>query len=307
MDPFSKMVVEAVDKVKNAVVKIDVYKSASGKFRPAGSGSGFIFSSDGLVFTNSHVVHGADRIMVSLLNENEIEAVLVGEDPDTDLAILKIYTDGYSVARLGDAEQLHIGQFVIAIGNPYGYQHSVTAGVVSALGRTLRTQSGRLVDNVIQSDAALNPGNSGGPMINTDAEVIGVNTAMINGAQGLSFSVDINTAKEIALQLINDGKVFKAYLGLALQEVPINQKVLRHFHLPNEKGLFVVGMEPDSPASRSQLKEGDIIVSFNGKAMNTLHELFKELTHRDILTAVDVSVIRYNELLNFAVFPVGKQ
>lgn len=307
MDPFSKMVVEAVDKVKNAVVKIDVYKSASGKFRPAGSGSGFIFSSDGLVFTNSHVVHGADRIMVSLWNENEIEAVLVGEDPDTDLAILKIYTDGYSVARLGDAEQLHIGQFVIAIGNPYGYQHSVTAGVVSALGRTLRTQSGRLVDNVIQSDAALNPGNSGGPMINTDAEVIGVNTAMINGAQGLSFSVDINTAKEIALQLINDGKVFKAYLGLALQEVPINQKVLRHFHLPNEKGLFVVGMEPDSPASRSQLKEGDIIVSFNGKAMNTLHELFKELTHRDILTAVDVSVIRYNELLNFAVFPVGKQ
>ncbi|HET7180205.1 MAG TPA: trypsin-like peptidase domain-containing protein, partial [Chryseosolibacter sp.] len=195
-----------MDQVKNAVVKIDVYKQVNSKFRAAGSGSGFIFSSDGLIFTNSHVVHGADRIMVSLLNENEIEATLVGEDPDTDLAILKIYTDGYSVAKLGDAMQLQIGQFVVAIGNPYGYQHTVTAGVVSALGRTLRTQSGRLVDNVIQSDAALNPGNSGGPMINTDAEVIGVNTAMINGAQGLSFSVDINTAKEVAVQLLKDGK-----------------------------------------------------------------------------------------------------
>jgi S1-C subfamily serine protease len=307
MDAFSKMIIDAVDKVKNAVVKIDVYKQVNSKFRAAGSGSGFIFSSDGLIFTNSHVVHGADRIMVSLLNENEIEATLVGEDPDTDLAILKIYTDGYSVAKLGDAEQLQIGQFVVAIGNPYGYQHTVTAGVVSALGRTLRTQSGRLVDNVIQSDAALNPGNSGGPMINTDAEVIGVNTAMINGAQGLSFSVDINTAKEVAVQLLKDGKVFKAYLGLVLQEVPINQKILRHYHLQNEKGLFVVSMEPDSPASRSQLRDGDIIVSFNDKPVNTMHELFKELTHKDIITAVDISVIRYNELLNFTIFPMARK
>jgi S1-C subfamily serine protease len=304
MDAFSKMIIEAVDKVKNAVVKIDVYRNANGKFRAAGSGSGFVFSSDGLIFTNSHVVHGADRIMVSLLNENEIEAQLVGEDPDTDLAILKVYTDGYSVAKLGDASRLQIGQFVIAIGNPYGYQHTVTAGVVSALGRTLRTQSGRLVDNVIQSDAALNPGNSGGPMINTDAEVIGVNTAMINGAQGLSFSVDINTAKEIATQLLKDGKVFKAYLGVALQEVPVNQKILRHYHLPNQKGLFVVSMEPESPAGLSQLQEGDIIVAFHGKAVNTLHELFKELTRKDILTDVEVSVIRHTELLHFSIFPV---
>jgi S1-C subfamily serine protease len=194
---------------------------------------------------------------------------------------------------------------VIAIGNPFGYQHTVTAGVVSALGRTLRTQSGRLVDNVIQSDAALNPGNSGGPMINTDAEVIGVNTAMINGAQGLSFSVDINTAKEIATQLLKDGRVFKAYLGIAVQEVPVNQKILRHYHLSNQKGLFVVSMEPDSPASLSQLKEGDIIVSFHGKPVNSMHELFKELTKRDILTAVDISVIRHTELINFTIFPVA--
>lgn len=301
------MVIAAVNKIKNAVVKIDTYRQAEGKLRHVGSGSGFIFSSDGLIFTNSHVVQGAERIMVSLFNENEIEAEHIGEDADTDLAILKIYSQGYSVARLGNAAELQIGQFVIAIGNPYGYQHTVTAGVVSALGRTLRTQSGRLVDNVIQSDAALNPGNSGGPMINTDGEVIGVNTAMINGAQGLSFSVDINTAKEIASQLIARGKVFKAYIGAALQEVPVNQKILRHYHLPNEKGLFVIGLEPDSPASRSQLKEGDIIVSFNNKTINTLHELFKALTHRDILSATDISVVRHTELLHFTIFPVERK
>lgn len=301
MDTFSTMIIEAVDKIKNAVVKIDVYKTVKGKLRPAGSGSGFIFSSDGLVFTNCHVIEGAEKIMVGLLDENEIEATLIGKDPDTDIAILKIYAQGYSVARLGDATQLQIGQFVIAIGNPYGYQHTVTTGVVSALGRTLQTQSGRLVDNVIQSDAALNPGNSGGPMITTEGEVIGVNTAMIQGAQGLSFSVDINTAKEIARQLIRDGKVFKAYIGLMLQEVNLNPKIRSHYNLANKKGLFVTKIEADSPASRSQLQEGDLIISFNGKTVNSSHELFKELTNREILKMVDISVIRHTELLNFSI------
>lgn len=306
MDSFSKMIIDAVNLAKNAVVKIDVYKTQKGRLQPAGSGSGFIFSSDGFVFTNHHVVEGAEKIMVSLLNENEIEGFLIGKDPDTDLAILKIYSDGYSVAKLGNAEELQIGQFVIAIGNPFGYQHTVTTGVVSALGRTLRAQSGVLVDNVIQSDAALNPGNSGGPMINTDGEVVGVNTAIITGAQGLSFSVGINTAKEVATQLIQTGKVFKAYLGFALQEVNINPKILRHYHLPNQKGLFVVSIETDSPAARSQVKEGDIITSFNRKTMNTLNGLFKELTHREILTITDISVIRHTELLNFSIAPAQK-
>ena len=306
MDAFSQMIIEAVSKVKNAVVKIDVFKTIQDKLKPAGSGSGFIFSSDGLVFTNHHVVQGAEKIMVSLLNENEIEASLVGMDPDTDLAILKIDASGYSVARLGDAQQLQIGQFVIAIGNPLGYQHTVTTGVVSALGRTMRTQSGMTVDNVIQSDAALNPGNSGGPMINTEGEVIGVNTAIISGAQGLSFSVDINTAKEVASQLIKNGKVFKAYLGFMLQEVNVNPKILRHYHLPNQKGLFIVNIEPHSPAALSQVKEGDMIVSFNGRPVNSMLELFKELTKRDILTMVDISVIRHSELLNFGIFPVER-
>jgi S1-C subfamily serine protease len=292
--------------VKNAVVKIDVYRSQKGKLQQGGSGSGFIFSSDGLVFTNSHVVQGAERIMVSLLNENEIEASLIGMDPDTDLAILKIYASGYSVARLGDSHDLQIGQLLIAIGNPYGYQHTVSTGVVSALGRTLRSQNGMLVDNVIQSDAALNPGNSGGPMITTAGEVIGVNTAIIQGAQGLSFSVAINTAKEIANQLISNGKVFKAYLGLSLQEVPLNQKILRHYHLSNDHGLFITGIEADSPASRSELREGDIIVSFNGKSIATMHELFKELSKKSILSMIDVVVVRHTELVELTVFPVQR-
>jgi S1-C subfamily serine protease len=307
MDPFSKMIIDAVDKTKNAVVKIDVFKKdKDGKLRPAGSGSGFIFSSDGLIFTNSHVVNGAEKIMVSLLNENEIEGFLIGKDPDTDLAILKIYSEGYSVAKLGDAQDLKIGQFVIAIGNPYGYQHTVTTGVVSALGRTLQTQSGKLVDNVIQSDAALNPGNSGGPMINTDGEVIGVNTAIIQGAQGLSFSVDVNTAKEIASQLIRDGKVFKAYLGIRIQEVQLNPKVKQHYNLTNQRGIFITKIEPDSPASRSQLQEGDIIVSFHHRTVNSSHELFKELSRKDIIDAIDITVVRHTELLKFTVFPVSR-
>ncbi|HRI78088.1 MAG TPA: trypsin-like peptidase domain-containing protein [Cyclobacteriaceae bacterium] len=306
MDAYSQMIIDAVNSVKNAVVKIDTYKTRDGKLRPAGSGSGFIFSSDGLIFTNHHVVHGAEKIMVSLLNENEIEATLVGKDPDTDLAILKIYAEGYSAARLGDAAELQIGQLVIAIGNPLGYQHTVTTGVVSALGRTMRTQSGMMVDNVIQSDAALNPGNSGGPMITSEGLVVGVNTAIVSGAQGLSFSVDINTAKEVASQLIQTGKVFKAYLGFMLQEVPVHQKILRHHHLPNQKGLFITGIEPDSPAGRSQLLEGDIIVSFNDKPVNNLLELFRELTRKDILTMVDITIVRHTELLKFGIFPVER-
>jgi S1-C subfamily serine protease len=307
MDAYSNMIISAVEKIKNAVVKIDVFKKGKdGKLQRAGAGSGFIFSSDGFIFTNSHVVDGAEKIMVSLLNENEIEGTLIGKDPDTDLAIIKIYSDGYSVAKLGDAEQLQIGQLVIAIGNPYGYQHTVTTGVVSALGRSLMTQSGRLVDNAIQSDAALNPGNSGGPMINTDGEVVGVNTAIIQGAQGLSFSVDINTAKEIANQLIHNGKVFKAYLGLMLQEINLNPKIKQHYNLSNKKGLFITKIEDNSPASRSQLQEGDIVISFHDKAMNSTHELFKELTKKDILDIVPISVIRRTELLHFNISPLEK-
>ncbi|MEM9671549.1 MAG: S1C family serine protease [Cyclobacteriaceae bacterium] len=309
MDSFSETVVNAVDRIKNAVVKIDISKSRKdrkGNVRrgPAGSGSGFIFSSDGYLMTNSHVVTGAERIKVTLIDGTEVDAQLIGNDPDTDLAILKIYDGKYSVAKLGDTDHLKIGQLVIAIGNPYGYQHTVTTGVVSALGRTMRTQSGRWVDSVIQTDAALNPGNSGGPMTNADGEVIGVNTAVIRGAQGLSFAVNISTAKEIASQLIKDGKIFKAYLGIMLQEIDLNPKVVRHFNLPTSRGLFVVGIEEDSPASRSQLEEGDIIFRFNNQPLSTTNDLFKQLTKDKILQWVDLAVIRHNKQLNFGIFPI---
>lgn len=308
MDPISNMIIAAVDKSKNAVVKIDVFKKdKTGKLKVAGSGSGFIFSSDGFVFTNSHVIQGADKMMVSLLNENEIEAILIGHDADTDLAILKINAEGYSVAKLGDSSRLQIGQFVAAIGNPLGYQHTVTTGVISALGRTLQTQNGRSVDNVIQSDTALNPGNSGGPMINMEGEVVGVNTAVIRGAQGLSFSIDINTAKEIAQQLIQEGKVFKAYVGIQIQEIELNQKIRIHYNLPNKKGLFITKIESNSPASLSQLQEGDVLIAFNGKMLNSSQDLFKELTKKEILRMVDISVVRHAELLHMTVSPAMRK
>lgn len=306
MDQLSRGIVDAVKQVKLSVVKIDVFRKQNGKIRPAGSGSGFIISSDGLLFTNYHVIKDADRIMVSVGDENEIEAAVIGTDPDTDLALLKIFSAGFVAAKLGDAFQLEIGQLVLAIGNPFGYQHTVTMGVVSALGRTLRAQNGSLVDHVIQTDAALNPGNSGGPMINLAGEVVGVNTAVLQGAQGLSFSVAINTAKEIADQLLRTGRVFKAYLGLVLQEIELVPRLRNHYQLPNTKALFVVSMEPDSPASRSQIEAGDILVSFNQRPVQSLHELFRELSKKEILTAIDVAVIRNGQLLHVPIFPTER-
>jgi S1-C subfamily serine protease len=307
MDQISQAIIDAVKRVKRSVVKIDVFRWQGGKLKPAGAGSGFIFSSDGLLFTNHHVIQGADRIMVAVADENEIEAEVIGTDPDTDLALLKVFSTGFSAAKLGDAHELQIGQMVLAIGNPFGYQHTVTMGVVSALGRTLRAQNGSLVDHVIQTDAALNPGNSGGPMINLAGEVVGVNTAVLLGAQGLSFSVAINTAKEIADQLLRTGRVFKAYLGLALQEIELVPRLKNRYQLPNNKALFVVATEPDSPASRSQIESGDIIVSFNQRPVQSLHGLFRELSKKEVLHAVDVGVLRQGQLLYVPIFPTERK
>lgn len=306
MDAFSNIVVEAVNQIKNAVVKIDIYKRQQETITSAGSGSGFVFSSDGLIFTNSHVVHGADRITVSLLDGSESEAFLVGEDPDTDVAVIKTYGTGFSVARLGNSEELRIGQLVIAIGNPYGYQHTVTTGVVSALGRTLRTTSGRLVDNVIQSDAALNPGNSGGPMVNANGEVIGVNTAVIRGAQGLSFAVGINTAKDIAGHLIKDGKIRKAYLGIALQEITVNPRIVNFYNLKTTKGLLVVSIEKNSPAVRSQLREGDIIIGFENFPIQSTQDLFKLLDKERIERWSKLEVLRNTQKFDIGIYPVAQ-
>jgi S1-C subfamily serine protease len=303
MDTFSSIVINSVNRIKNAVVKIDILKPLNNKLSPAGSGSGFIFSSDGFIFTNSHVVKGAAKIVVTLIDGTEEEAFLVGDDPDTDIAVIKIYASGYTTARLGDSENLQIGQLVIAIGNPYGYQHTVTTGVVSALGRTLRTSSGRLVDNVIQSDAALNPGNSGGPMVDVGGEVIGVNTAIIRGAQGLSFAVGINTAKDIAGFLIKDGKVTKAYLGVMMQELNINPRIVNFYGLKQSKGLFVVSIEKGSPAANSTLREGDIIIGFETNSITSSNDLFKLLTRDKIEKKSTLTVLRNTQKLDLDIYP----
>ena len=303
MDEYSKIIVNAVDEIKNSVIKINCFKQVRGKMVASGSGSGFIFSSDGLAFTNSHVIHGAEKLEVDMLDGSNSQAEIIGEDPDSDLAIIKVYADKLEVSSLGSSTDLQIGQLVIAIGNPLGFQQSVTAGVVSGLGRTMKTQSGMLIDNVIQSDVALNPGNSGGPLADASGSVVGVNTATIRGAQGFSLSIDIDKAKLIAGQLIEKGFVFRARLGFMLQEININKKILRHYGLPNTRGLFVVKIEPDSPAARSQVKEGDIIIAFNNKTTNSTIDLFNELSNEDIVTLVDIAIIRHTEKLIFGIFP----
>ncbi|MBK8503559.1 MAG: trypsin-like peptidase domain-containing protein [Saprospiraceae bacterium] len=246
------------------------------------------------------------KTIISAVDQAEVSAELVGEDPDSDLAIIKVLGNQTVFARLGNSDQLQIGQLVIAVGNPLGFQQSVTTGVVSGLGRTIRTQNGMLLDNVIQSDVSLNPGNSGGPLTDSSGDVIGVNTAIIQGAQGLSLSIDINKAKSIADQLIRKGKVFRARLGFMLQEIQLNPKVQRHYGLKNGKGLFIVKIEKNSPGSRSQLKEGDIIVEFNDKPVGSLFELFQELSHEAILTMVAIAVIRHTERIVFPIFPDKK-
>ena len=306
LDSFSSLVVKAVDQVKNAVVKIDVTKNIRGKERNAGSGSGFIFSSDGYILTNSHVVHGAQGIKVTLLDGSVEQAYLVGGDRDTDLALLKIYSTGYSVSRLGDSSGLQIGQLVIAIGNPYGYQHTVSTGVVSALGRTLRTDTGRTIDNVIQTDIALNPGNSGGPMILSNGEVVGVNTAVLRGAQGLSFTVDINTAKEVAGDLIKDGAVSRSYLGIMHQEVNINPRIVNYYRLEHDRGLFVSDVDPNAPSGKSGLLKGDIIIQFNGNDTMDSSSLFKMLKKDTIGRSCELKVIRGTQIKTLNVIPARR-
>lgn len=306
MDEFSKIIINAIDQIKNAVVKIDVYRLQNNRKMPAGTGSGFVFSGDGLVFTNAHVIAKAGLIRVTLLDGTELEATITGKDPDSDIALLKVYGDGYSIATLGDSQQLQIGQLLIAIGNPLGYQHSVSAGILSGVGRTLRTAGGQVIENVLQTDASLNPGNSGGPLINTSGEVVGINTAIIGGAQGLSFAIDINMAREIARQLIQYGKVTRAYLGVMIQEVEIHPRMRQLQHLANTKGLLVSGVNDHSPAKKAQLAEGDIIVDFDGQMITGSPGLFRVLTAEKINKPLKIKVLRKGTLVELEIIPVEK-
>ena len=272
-----------------------------------GSGSGFIFTPDGFILTNSHVVHGAQKIEVTLPDGHKHQADLVGDDPDTDLAVIRINAPNLVPAQLGDAQKIRVGQLVIAIGNPYGFQYSVTAGVVSALGRSLRAQSGRLMDAVIQTDAALNPGNSGGPLVNSRGEVIGVNTAMILPAQGICFATSIDTAKFVASRLIRDGKVSRSYIGLAGQNVPLPRRIVRYYNLAVDSGIFVVSFEANSPARKGGLREGDIIIGFDDHPTAGIDDLHKLLTEERIGRKSSLAVIRGTDKLTIDVTPEESQ
>jgi S1-C subfamily serine protease len=268
-----------------------------------GSGSGFIFTPDGFILTNSHVAHGADGIGVTLADGRQYEAQLVGDDPDTDLAVIRINAPNLAPAALGESHKIKVGQLVIAIGNPYGFQSTVTAGVVSALGRSLRSSSGRLMDDVIQTDAALNPGNSGGPLVNSRGEVIGVNTAMIMPAQGICFAIAIDTAKFVAGRLIRDGRVSRSFIGVAGQNVPLPRRFVRFYNLPIESGVLVVSLEPDSPARRAGVSEGDLIIGFAGRPVAGIDDLHKLLTGERVGQGAPLEVIRRTERLTLQIVP----
>jgi S1-C subfamily serine protease len=315
MDAYSRAVITAAEKVSPSVVYIEVHQPIRSRRGNAprvprearGSGSGFIFTPDGFILTNSHVVHSANRIEVTVSDGRKYQADLVGDDPDTDLAVIRINAPNLMPAHLGDAQKIRVGQLVVAIGNPYGFQYSVTAGVVSALGRSLRAQSGRLMDDVIQTDAALNPGNSGGPLVNSRGEVIGVNTAMILPAQGICFATSIDTAKFVASRLIRDGKVSRSYIGLAGQNVPLPRRIVRYYNLAVESGILVVSYEGHSPARKAGVLEGDIIVGFDDHPIAGIDDLHRLLAEDRIGRKSTLVVIRRTEKLSLEVIPEESQ
>jgi len=306
LDSYSRTVTSVVEQVGPAVVNIRVHhgsRSGSGRAEPGGSGSGFVIAPDGYILTNSHVVRGAERLEVTLADGRMFPASLVGEDPETDLAVVRINAPRLPHVRLGNSQSIAVGQIAIAIGSPLGFQQTVTAGVVSALGRSMRAESGRLIDNVIQTDAALNPGNSGGPLVNSRGEVIGVNTAIILPAQGICFAIASNTAEFVAAWLIKDGRIRRSWIGVAGQNVPIHTRVVRFHRLAVTRGVMVAGIEPGSPASRTDLREGDVIVAFNGKPVSGIDELHRHLVAGVIGMQVELTIIRFTEKLNPVVVP----
>jgi S1-C subfamily serine protease len=304
LDSYSQVVTSAVERIVPSVIKIDVTFQARGR-QPErhGSGSGFIFTPDGFALTNSHVVRGASRISVSLVDGRRVAAALVGDDAHTDLAVVRIDAPNLLPATFGDSQAIRPGQIAVAIGNPYGFQATVTAGVVSALGRSLPAGSGRLIEDVIQTDAALNPGNSGGPLVNSRGEVIGVNTAIIQAAQGICFAIASNTAKLIAARLIRDGRVRRSYVGIAGQTVPLLTRVVRYFGLTTETAVFVVSVERGSPAERAGLHEGDLVVGFGELPIRGIDDLLRLLTEDRVGVSVPLTVIRGSERLTLNVTP----
>ena len=309
LDAYSRAVITAVERVGPAVIHIAVRQRTSrnsrGNEREAqGSGSGFVFTPDGFVLTNSHVVHGASEIVITVGDGQTCRATLIGDDPDTDLAVLRVDVSGQlPFAALGTRQPLVVGQMAIAIGNPLGFQHTVTAGVVSALGRSMRSRTGRLIDNVIQTDAALNPGNSGGPLVSSRAEVIGVNTATILGAQGICFAIGADTAQFVAVRLIRHGRIQRSYIGVAGQDVPIHPRIVRHYSLSAATGAMVVSVEPNSPAAAAGIRERDVIVGFSSGRVAGVDDLHRLLTEAVSGEVIELTALRGTDLLKLSVQP----
>jgi S1-C subfamily serine protease len=305
LDAYSRAVVSAVEKVSPAVVSIDVRRAGNRASRrspaQAGSGSGFVFADDGLILTNSHVVEGAVRIDVALPDGRELVADLIGQDPDTDVAVIRVSASDLTPLDFGDSHTLRPGQLVIAIGNPYGFQHTVTTGVVSALGRSLRARSGRLIEHVIQTDAPLNPGNSGGPLVTSAGQVVGMNTAIIAGSQGLSFAVPIRTVAAVVPALLRDGRVRRGYLGVAGQDVPLLRRVTRFHRLAQSHGVLVISVEAKSPAGAAGLRDGDIILSLDAQAVTSIDHLHRLLTEERIGTSATLGVLRGSQVHDITV------
>jgi S1-C subfamily serine protease len=309
LDEYSRVVIRTVEKVSPSVVNVDVFRKArvrgTGEAREvrAGTGSGFIFTPDGFILTNSHVVAGADRAEVTLSDGRRLSARPVGEDPDTDLAVIRVLAPDLPAIPLGESRTVRPGQVVIAIGNPYGFQCTVTTGVVSALGRSLRSQTGRLIDNVIQTDAALNPGNSGGPLLDSAGRVIGVNTAVILPAQGICFAIAIDTVKFVAGRLIRDGVIRRAYIGVAGQDVPLHRRLVRHHALPLDGAIRVASVEKRGPAERAGLREGDLVVAFDGRPVAGIDELHRILADARVDAPARLTILRGAEKLEIEVVP----
>jgi S1-C subfamily serine protease len=317
LDAYSRTVTTVAEQVSPAVVKIEVQGEkppADGRAGPrrgpqegGGSGSGFVMTPDGYVLTNSHVVSGAKRIAAIFQDGTRLPAHVVGDDPPTDIALVRIDGGHLPALRFADSSRLRVGQLAVAVGNPYGFDCTVTAGVVSALGRSLRTKTGHLVDDVIQTDAALNPGNSGGPLVDGRGQVIGVNTAMIMPAQGICFAIASNTAAFVMTKLIHEGKVRRSYLGVAGQNVPLHRRVVRYHGLANESGLFVVNVEPNSPAAQAGLHEGDLIVAFGEKPVAGIDDLHRLLTEEQAGVDVAMTIIRDLKVQTLRVAPSLRQ
>jgi S1-C subfamily serine protease len=295
LDAYSDAVVHAIDLVSPAVVKLEV----DGK----GSGSGFLFASDGLLITNSHVMGGAQHARVTFSDGRIAQGELVGDDPDTDLAVVRVAGNALPFASLGDSGAVRVGQIAIAIGNPYGFDCTVTTGVVSALGRSLRARSGRLMDDILQTDAALNPGNSGGPLVTSRGEVIGVNTAMIMPAHGLSFAIASNTVRFVVSRLLRDGRIRRSYIGIAGQKAPIGRQMARHHGLALSAAVRVMSVESSSPASAAGFRERDLIIAFGGQPVTGIDDLHRCLTEDKIGRPTPVIVLRGPDRVELIVLP----